>query len=202
MTEPRMESIFTRLHKVIAILWLILLCTEASILIIPAGDAIPKAHPNFGTATASLEDLLHDSAPRAFDSKHQTIKPVLGAPPLGGDLRPSGDSFVRGAIEAWGLHQHFVVRPEEVWFTILVQMSFYMSATQNSEALRDVFVAHQGKEEIQIPAMDLNVSKALSKFRFAIQERVKTPWLMDWIVPNHTTTRTEDVMISNVLVRT
>ena len=197
-----MASISKRLHKVIAILWSILLFTEASILIIPAGDALPKAHPNVGVASESLAGFLHNSAPRAFDPNRHKIKPVQGTQPFDGYLRPSGDSFVRGAIESWGLHQHFIVRPEEVWFTILVQMSFYMSATQNSEALRDVFVSHQGKQEIRIPAPDLDVANALSKFRFAIQERVKTPWLMNWIVPNHTTTRTEDVMISNVLVRT
>ena len=190
-----MASISKRLHKVIAILWSILVFTEASILIIPAGDAIPKAHPTLGSTTESLESFLQESAPRAFDSKRHTIKPVQGTQPLDKNLKPSADSFVRGAIESWGLHQHFIVRPEEVWFTILVQMSFYISAPQNSEALRDVFVSHQGKEEISIWALDLNVTNALSKFRFAIQERVKTPWLMNWIVPNHTTTRTEDVMV-------
>jgi hypothetical protein len=179
---------------------LILFCTEASVLIIPTGEAMPKAYSGTGSspASTSLEDFFHVSAPRAFTKAQEVITSSHSAWNAMNDLRPSSDSFVRGAIEAWGLHQHLVIRPEEIWFTILVQMNFYMSRTANAEALRDIFVSHRGPQEIEL--MDLNITNALSRFRFAIQARVKTPWLMDWIVPNHTTTVTDDVMVSNVLV--
>src|ERR1700761_5565492 len=51
---------------------------------------------------------------------------------------PSADGFVRGAFEAWGRHLHFVIRPEEVWVTILVQINFYMK--RHAEEIRHLFV--------------------------------------------------------------
>lgn len=198
-----MEHFNRRVLELITIFLVILFRAEASVLIIPAGDAMPKAYASTGFASAvstSLEDFFHGSAPRAFSENKQALLSSHERWNVSDSLRPSSDSFVRGAIEAWGLHQHLVLRPEEIWFTILAQMSFYMSNTKNAEALRDVFVSHQGQKEISF--MDLNTTKALSEFQSAIQERVKTPWLMDWIVPNYTTTTTEDVMVSNVLVST
>jgi Domain of unknown function (DUF4419) len=36
------------------------------------------------------------------------------------------DSFVRGAIDASATHQHLVIQPQDVWLTILKQMSSYL----------------------------------------------------------------------------
>ncbi|KAK4443664.1 hypothetical protein QBC34DRAFT_416737 [Podospora aff. communis PSN243] len=112
------------------------------------------------------------------------------------DLYPSGDSFIRGAIQAWGEHLHLVIRPEEVWFTILVQMNFYMNS--HAEELRDMFVDHEGQEVIYIE--DFTWYDVLRRFQFAIQDKVKTKWLLNWIRPNFTTTTENDIMTANVLM--
>jgi hypothetical protein len=192
------ESFTKRFLQVVITLAVILVCTEASVLVIPAGDAIPKEYPRSSGASTSLENFFSESAPRAYTQNQEALLSSHERWNAANNLRPSSDSFFRGAIEAWGRHQHFVIRPDEIWFTILVQMSFFMSNTKNSEALRDVFVSHKGKQEIYF--MDLNTTRALSMFQAAIQARVKTSWLMDWIVPNYTTTVSEDIMVSNVLV--
>lgn len=104
---------------------------------------------------------------------------------------------MRGAIEAWGQHQHLVIRPEDVWFTILVQMNFYMIA--NAEKVRDVFVSHQGKGNIVVLS-DIGWYHAISQFGAEIQKRVKTKWLLKWIEPDFSTTTESDKMTANVLM--
>ncbi|KAL2112976.1 hypothetical protein VUR80DRAFT_5880 [Thermomyces stellatus] len=111
-------------------------------------------------------------------------------------LQPSADSFLRGAIQAWAEHRHLVLRPEEVWFTILVQMNFYMGS--HAEEIRDLFVAHDGKETILVE--DFTWRLVLERFQYEIQDRVKTDWLLDWIQPNFTTTTDSDRMTANILM--
>ena len=111
-------------------------------------------------------------------------------------LQPSSDSFLRGAIQAWGEHHHLVVRPEEVWFTILVQMNFYMGT--HAEEIRDLFVDFEGKETILVE--DFTWYLVLERFQYEIQDRVKTDWLLDWIRPNFTTTTDSDRMTANILM--
>ncbi|KAL2186977.1 hypothetical protein L209DRAFT_779107 [Thermothelomyces heterothallicus CBS 203.75] len=97
-------------------------------------------------------------------------------------LLPSADSFVRGAVQAWGEHLYLAVWPDEVWLTILVQVNFYMIS--HAEEICSLFVDHEGREEIYDE----------------IQKRVKTDWLLDWIVPDFSTTTESDVMAANVLM--
>ncbi|KAH7138722.1 hypothetical protein B0J11DRAFT_23349 [Dendryphion nanum] len=113
-----------------------------------------------------------------------------------GNIYSSSDSFIRGAIDAWAQHQHLVIRPDEVWFAILVQMNFYMC--RESETLRDLFVTHAGKQSIHVE--DFTFENVLWKFKNAIQKRVKTGWLQDWIIPNFSTTEEEDVLTASVLM--
>jgi hypothetical protein len=50
-----------------------------------------------------------------------------------GDIYLSQDSFVRGFIDAGVQHQHLVLRAEDVWFTILAQLSFCLQKSQKLE---------------------------------------------------------------------
>lgn len=111
-------------------------------------------------------------------------------------LQPSADSFLRGAIQAWGEHHHLVIRPDEVWFTILVQMNFYMGT--HAEEIRHLFVDHEGKETIVVE--DYTWRLVLERFQYEIQDRVKTDWLLDWIRPDFSTTTDSDRMTANVLM--
>jgi hypothetical protein len=171
-----------------------------AVVIIPGGEPKPYKAPAVVVTTA--EDVLRASASNEFTNNSARI--LLSTytnsnanltSPLG-TLLPSGDGFVRGAIQAWGEHLHLVLRPEEVWFTILVQLNFYMNA--HAEDVRDLFVTHSGQELIYIE--DVTWYAVLRRFRDEIQARVKTDWLRDWITPNFTTTTENDVMTSNVLM--
>lgn len=173
----------------------------SSVVILPGGEArafqerstISQDSSAFFKASASAEFALNNtqllmSSFDAYDTRLTAASNVY----------PSTDSFVRGAIQAWGEHQHLVVRPDEVWFTILVQMNFYMNAHANDSDVRSKFVNHEGQEVIYIE--DWTWYQVLERFQYEIQARVKTDWLLDWIRPNFTTTTESDRMTANILM--
>ncbi|KAG6041168.1 hypothetical protein E4U41_005806 [Claviceps citrina] len=109
---------------------------------------------------------------------------------------PSSDSFVRGAITAWANHQSLVLRPDVIWFEILAQLNFYM--TKNAESTRHLFVDFKGKEEITV--QDISWENVIASFGKAIQKRVKTNWLLDWVTPGFSTSTQNDNMTATVLM--
>ncbi|GAB1318541.1 hypothetical protein MFIFM68171_08751 [Madurella fahalii] len=177
----------------------------ASVVILPGGDPLPLRASSSTNGSSDYDALLRNSA--EFEFTNSSVKVLLSSysgtlEPLGAEtadpseLVPSGDSFVRSAIQAWGEHLHLEIRPEEVWFTILTQLSYYMEA--HAEDVRHLFVKHQGQETIYIE--DYTWTEVLWRFKDEIQARVQTPWLRDWIVPDFSTTTADDVMTSNILM--
>ncbi|CAI4216869.1 unnamed protein product [Parascedosporium putredinis] len=168
----------------------------AKVIVIPGGDPKPYTGP---AAITSIDTFFQESVKGEFTSpdtevllsslEFEDITEKTG-------LQPSADSFLRGALQAWGQHLHLVIRPEEVWFTILVQMNFYMNT--HAEEIRDLFVDHEGKEKISVE--DYTWYLVLERFQYEIQDRVKTDWLLEWIQPNFTTTTESDRMTANVLM--
>ena len=173
--------------------------TAADITIIPGG--VPKPFKGSDPAVnetdffrRSVENEFQNNTAQVLLSSYSYDSKISISNPDG--IRPSADSFVRGAIQAWGQHQHLVVRPEEVWFTILAQMNFFM--IKNAESIRDIFVSHEGQEVIYIE--DYTWYLVLQRFKDEIQARVKTAWLLDWIMPSFTTTTENDVMTANIMM--
>ncbi|KAK3295060.1 uncharacterized protein B0H64DRAFT_402488 [Chaetomium fimeti] len=177
---------------------LLLTATAAAAVVIIPGGGDPK--PYTGAVGLTSENAyFRESAPYEFyNNSAELIMTSLSVTNMSTapGLRPSGDSFVRGAIQAWGEHLHLVVRPDEVWFTILVQMNFYMLS--HAEEIRSLFVDHEGQEEIYIK--DYTWYDVLIRFKDEIQKRVKTDWLLDWITPNFSTTTDSDIMTANILM--
>ncbi|KAK4466205.1 hypothetical protein QBC42DRAFT_329241 [Cladorrhinum samala] len=182
----------------------------ASITILPGGRPLP--YRGVPSAATSAADFLRASAPFEFARPSQnssitqpprvilssysgTLEPSTSHTNFS-SLAPSSDSFVRGAIQAWGEHLHLEIRPEEVWFTVLTQLNFYMAT--HAESVRHLFVKHSGQQTIVVE--DVNWTLVLLRFKDEIQARVMTPWLKDWIMPNFTTTTQNDVMTANILM--
>jgi hypothetical protein len=194
-SHPRHPRFITRY-----LIFLIINASLAMAITVFPSDAEPQAynHDNLPQAVLSTQDLFKESCPIEYkNNKNATV--VFSSSFNGisdGTLYPTSDGFVRGAIDAWAQHQHLVIRPDEVWFSILVQMNFYMN--ENAEELRHLFVSHSGKNEIHIE--DVTMERILSRFGDEIQARVKTPWLQEWITPNFSTTTDEDRLAANVLV--
>ncbi|KAL6412580.1 hypothetical protein AUP68_03783 [Ilyonectria robusta] len=151
-------------------------------------------------AATSPEDLFRRSCPEevAEDNPHvaELLLSSYGDAEFPGGVFPSSDGLIRGALEAWAQHRHLVLRPDEVWFEILAQLNFYMAA--HADELRDLFVSHEGKREIRIGAFTWR--DVVAAFGSAIQQRVKTEWLLDWIMPGFTTSTQNDEMTASVLM--
>ncbi|KAK4185141.1 hypothetical protein QBC35DRAFT_29435 [Podospora australis] len=177
----------------------LLAASASAVVILPGGD--PKPYTSqYPIQVTTAEAYFRESAPNELLATNAT-KLIMSSHSVTNmsstpGLYPSGDSFVRGAIQAWGEHLHLVIRPEEVWFTILVQMNFYMSS--HAEEIRNLFVNHQGQQEILVK--ELTWYRILSRFKEEIQARVKTDWLLDWIMPNFSTTTDSDIMTANILM--
>ncbi len=111
---------------------------------------------------------------------------------------PSADSFVRGALQAWGEHLHLVLGPDELWLTVLAQVNFYMNA-HPAEAAAAAF---------DLRANDTTVVSAypdwytiVAALYGAVTARIKPAWLQRaWISPNFTTSTDEHVMAAHILM--
>ncbi len=134
----------------------------------------------FANISAQLLMSSHDNE-GYFDSDTQIL--------------PSSDSFIRGAIQAWGEHLHLVIAPEEVWLTILAQLNFYMSAHLGD--IRNVYDYNASP----MVSIDENPDwfLVISGFYKGIQARVRNTWLHNWFIPNFSTSTDDDVMAAQVM---
>ncbi|KAK2773003.1 hypothetical protein CKAH01_13667 [Colletotrichum kahawae] len=61
---------------------------------------------------------------------------------------PSQNGFLWAVYHAYSDHHHLHIRPEDIWFAILTQLSHYINA--NSERLKSFFVEHEGRKKLEI----------------------------------------------------
>ncbi|KAL8874917.1 MAG: hypothetical protein Q9198_006658 [Flavoplaca austrocitrina] len=114
----------------------------------------------------------------------------------------SSNGFVKGAIRAYSDHHHLRIRPEDVWFAILSQLSLYINA--HAEEFRGKFVPHEGKKELELEydgtryTVDFGgIAKDIGEF---IEQNVVDAELREWMMPAFTTTTQTDVVVASVLL--
>ena len=114
-------------------------------------------------------------------------------------VRASRNGFVRTAIDAYLQHNHLTLRPDDLWFAILTQFSFYVNG--HAEELRHFFVEHKGKKKLQIlQDGDLDLRQFAKDMTGLIAQNIKDPSLREWIVPAFTTTTHEDKVVASILM--
>ena len=117
-------------------------------------------------------------------------------------IASSSNGWVWAAFHAYSSHHHLTIRPEDIWFSILSQLNFYINA--HAEELRDYFVAHGGRKELKVTEVgtihSVDFGLLAQKMTHLIQENVKDPSLRTWIMPNWTTTTDDDVTVASVLM--
>ena len=112
-----------------------------------------------------------------------------------------GNGFVGTAFEAYSHHRHLVLRPDDVWLTIMAAFAKYVDA--NAEKMRSQFVHHEGK--IQLTAVGdgsittcdwANLLKQLcDKVGTYTKDEVK-----EWAEPNFSTTIDKDRFVGCVML--
>jgi hypothetical protein len=159
--------------------------------------------PWLNPKATSIEDLFAQSCPTDSHSSSRIIQSSL-PPPIFQDahITPSQNGFVYAAFDAYSHHHHLTIRPDDLWFAILSQLSVYINA--HAESLRSHFVAHKGKKELVIK--DIGSIETVDFGVFArrmtalMQANVKDPDLRDWIMPTFTTTQVDDRTTAAVLM--
>ncbi|KFA55242.1 hypothetical protein S40293_04985 [Stachybotrys chartarum IBT 40293] len=168
---------------------------------ITVSDVEPRPY-DFSRAVSSPTELLNASCPEELAATNPYQPQVLLSSfsntddDFPTDLFASSDGLVRGALEAWGQHQHLILRPDEIWFEILAQLNMYMAV--HAEDLRSLFVDHEGRETIEV--WENTWYNVVAAFADEIQQRVRTDWLQEWIMPGFSTSTPNDELTATVLM--
>jgi hypothetical protein len=163
----------------------ILSCYTAAITVIPLSFNLPKPYESDITPITSDSDLLSklhagtNLSSQAFFSSHTwenanniTLDTIYA----------SQDSFVRGAIDAGTKHQHLVIQPQDIWLTILKQLSFYLRKHKDDKEVAENWDNLDGKTT---EAMAIMWPRGLDTWaRTQFNLRSKANWLSDWVRPN------------------
>jgi hypothetical protein len=113
------------------------------------------------------------------------------------------NGFVHGGIRAFEQDLYLVLRPDDVWLTILTQFGMYVDA--HSEDLRSLFVEYKEKESLHIDVrpsrvFDLDIGLLSQKMTDLIHKNVVDSELRDWIMPSFTTTTHNDKSVAAVIM--
>jgi hypothetical protein len=116
----------------------------------------------------------------------------------------SRNGFVDTVIEAYSNHQALVIRPDDVWTTILTQFSLFVNGEGRTEQLRHMFVAHEGKKKLIVEMEGtrdtVDFGAAARIFTEKIHEHVVDPELREWCLPSFSTTTANDTIVASVVM--
>lgn len=119
-------------------------------------------------------------------------------------LHSSSNGFIEGAVKAYSYHHHLQIRPDDVWFAILTQLSFYIN--KHAEELRGKFVppTQTGKKKLEVTTggtrFTVDNGFMAERMTHLIQENVVDPELRAWMIPAFTTTSKKDEIVASILM--
>ena len=113
--------------------------------------------------------------PTAADTLHYRSSETSEA-----DVRSCGHGLYSAFESAWATHGAVVLSPDDVWLAVQLQFCKYMDA--NAEALRGLFVEHQGTVELNIAMEAPGLwEQFMARTMSAIQERCKANVQADFL---------------------
>jgi hypothetical protein len=116
---------------------------------------------------------------------------------------PYGNGLIQGIIRAFQQDLHLVLRPDDIWLAITVQFSFYVNA--HAEGMRSLFVEHEDKKKLIVDLSpqtmeNLDIAFAAVLFARMIQDNVVDPELESWILPDFSTTTSNDISVAAMVM--
>ncbi|RAL02887.1 DUF4419 domain-containing protein [Aspergillus ibericus CBS 121593] len=152
------------------------------------------------TKAANAEEMFQQACPKLFEQSAGVLQSSFPEPSR--HITPDENGFIRAVWKAYSHHHHLVLRPDDIWCAILVQLSFYINA--HAEDLRSQFVTHQGQKELEVRAggsiHTVNVGLLAIQMTNLIKESIVDPELHAWIMPSFTTTTQSDEIVAAVLM--
>jgi hypothetical protein len=194
-----------------------LICGVVSITIIPATLYEPKQYQPTSDPVSSDLDLFLKSypnigykRPNLAEYNAKMFSPAIRSQPItkSSNIYASQDSFVQGAIDAWIQNQHFVIRPENVWFTILSQLNLYLSSHQNESQVRSIIEYqkditfdirnYRNRDDEEERILRYNIADIVDG---ETRDRFKAPETRAWLQAKFSTSKGyEDAIIANLLL--
>lgn len=151
-----------------------------------------------GNKVSDSEQLLKEACPTQYRRSKELIQSSFTTDHFRDNhVSPSENGFVWAAYHAYSDHHHLVIRPDDVWFSILTQLSFFINA--NAEELRSFFVAHSGQKHLHLEVDHLDFAVVADKMTDLIAKNVVDPDLRDWVMPSYSTTEYTDKIVGAIL---
>lgn len=148
------------------------------------------------------QDLFQNSCRDDSNKSKQIIQSSFSHSPTEGHVTSNNNGFVNALYSAYSRHHHLTIRPEDVWFSILNQLSFYINA--HAEELRSMFVAHEGQKELTVTAAGnihtVDLGRLAVTMTEEIEKNVIDPELRAWMLPDFTTTTSSDTVVAAILM--
>jgi hypothetical protein len=112
------------------------------------------------------------------------------------------NGFVGTIRSAYNYHHALVIKPDDVWMAIMVQFSAYMSS--HAEELRDKFVSHNGKKELNVgmtgSLYTCDYGKWCQLIVDEIEKNIKDPSVRDWVMPDFSTTTNKERIVGAAIL--
>ncbi|CAH6419317.1 Domain of unknown function (DUF4419)-containing protein [uncultured virus] len=105
------------------------------------------------------------------------------------------NSFVGAIYDAYSYHYNLVLRPDDVWLTIVIALADYID--NHAEKMRKAFVTFEGKKQLVVQVMKSDWPTIIAQFSDLINENTVGS-VRDWIEPKFSTTTPNDSLIGRV----
>jgi hypothetical protein len=149
-------------------------------------------------AVCSSEELFKAACPKQYRRSKRLVQSSFSRRQFRDSrISPSKNGFVWAAYHAYSDHHHLVIRPEDIWFAIIAQLSFYIN--RHAEELRNLFVAHDGQKHLEIEVNYSDFELVAIEMTKLIAKNVVDPELRDWVLPSFSTTTHTDKVVGAIL---
>jgi hypothetical protein len=134
--------------------------------------------------------------PKPNKTKYETIDSSVLDPTQKYHCANYGNGLIGSICDAYKHHHRLVLRPDDFWITILIQLSHYIN--DNSEELRHIFVEHKSQKDIHVDGC--NMQDITAQFHQIIKDNLVDKSLMEWMVPKFTTSTTNDIIANHIAI--
>ncbi|CAL8089657.1 unnamed protein product [Orchesella dallaii] len=114
----------------------------------------------------------------------------------------SPNGFVFSVVNAYFMHYNLILRPDDVWFTIMTQFSLYIN--RNAEKYRKLLIQQEGRKELCIDGSfsctELPYEAFVEMMLTEIKNNVSDPDFMNWMLPTFSTTTSDDKVALGILL--
>lgn len=112
------------------------------------------------------------------------------------------NGFVGAVFDSYNRHHRLVLRPDDVWISILTQFSLYVD--KNAEELRHYFVTHQGQKQLVVSGNGslrcANYPRLTELMTDEIKKNLTDGSVREWMIPSFTTTTFDDKITASVIM--